>query len=210
MGNEVKWKWKKESKVEDRDSGLSKTKQPEQKQREDEPTQERNNDNHIEEVDPEEIQTEKMMWLDEKVSTLEKENQELKKNLEVMTTKVTLHENAFIEMANRFSVMENAITQIAERVEGQNTFNESMKTTMTLLVEEVKTHHGNFQEVAWVLQNHHQFIAKNGTASEEMAGNIRELIRDNEKKSMRRHPDERSTRTGTGPSAASNRTTSHH
>ena len=101
-----------------------------------------------------------------------------------MASKITLHENAFIEVANRFSVMENAITQIAERVEGQNTFNESMKTTMTLLVEEVKTHHGNFQEVAWVLQNHHQFIAKNGTVSEEMAGYIKELIRDNENKSL--------------------------
>ena len=35
-----------------------------------------------------------------------------------------------------------------------------------------------------MLQNHHQFIAKNGSASEEMAGYIRELIRDNENKSL--------------------------
>ena len=58
---------------------VGKPQQQEQQQRDDEPTQEHDDDDHIEEVDPQEIQTEKMMWLAENVSTLERENQELKR-----------------------------------------------------------------------------------------------------------------------------------
>ena len=45
-------------------------------------------------------------------------------------------------------------------------------------------HHGNFQEVAWVLQNHEQRIAINGVVSDRMTQLINDVIQDNQDKSL--------------------------
>ena len=52
------------------------------------------------------------------------------------------------------------------------------------LVNDVKTLHCNFQEVARVLQSDEQHIARNGAVSEEMARYINKLIKVNENKDM--------------------------
>ena len=58
---------------------------------------------------------------------------------------------------------------------------------MTSLVDEVNMHHGNFQEVALILQSHKQHVVGSGAVSEKMTQFINELIKDNENKSVERH-----------------------
>ena len=83
-----------------------------------------------------------------------------------MEAKATLQENTIKELVERYGMMEGAIKEIIEHIQRQNVFNTSAKTTMASLVEEVKTHHGNFQEVAWVLQNHENHIANSETVAQ--------------------------------------------
>ena len=108
----------------------------------------------------------------------------MEKTIREMATKIALHENTIVSVVDRFGEMEKAIAEIAGHVERQAHFNQSVSTTVSSLVEEVKMHHGNFQEVAWVLRSHDQFIAKNDAASEQMTQYINELIKDNENKSL--------------------------
>ena len=135
----------------------------------------------VDEVPPEEIQMERMMWLVERVTSLEKEKEEMKQKLLEMEAKMANQENTAKELVERFGVMGAAITRIAGHVEQQNIFNQSTKASLWQLVEEVTKHQGHLQEVVRVLQNHEQHIAKNGMASQEMAQYINALIEENAK-----------------------------
>ena len=136
------------------------------------------------EDDHEERETGQKLWLMEKVTSLEKENGELKKTLQEMGKKITSQERTMKEMEQRFIRVETAITQIAEHARHQILFNESTKTSLAELVQEVQKHRDNFHEVVRVLENHEKHILKNGTASEEMAQSINALIQDSQNKNM--------------------------
>ena len=62
------------------------------------------------EVDPQEIETGQKMWLSEKVTTLEKENAELKSALQEMETRLAFHENMMRQADERCTRLEAAIT----------------------------------------------------------------------------------------------------
>ena len=138
----------------------------------------------VEEVTPDELHTERMMWLTEKATTLENEKEELKRVIRDMEAKIALQENKINDIVARNLIMENANTQIAERIWQQNAFNESARTSVAGGVEEIKKHKERFQELVRVLQNHEQHIAANGVASHEMAQYINALAHDNENKNL--------------------------
>ena len=101
-----------------------------------------------------------------------------------MEAKATLNENTIKGLMDRCGMMERAIKEIIEHIQHQNVFNESAKTTMTSLVEEVKTHHCNFQEVAWVLQNHENHISNSETVAQQKTSYINALISDSENRGL--------------------------
>lgn len=118
----------------------------------------------------------------EKVIALTKENEEMKK-INEMETKIALQQKTEKELAQHVMI-EIAITKIAGHVQRQNTFNESTKTALDGLVEEVKKHQDLFQETVRVLLSHEQHIMKTGTASQEMARYINALIQEDKKKRL--------------------------
>ena len=136
------------------------------------------------EDDPEEVETGQTMWLVEKVTSLENQNEELKRALQEMETRLALQENAARQSDERFVRMEAAITQIAEIVQEQNNAIEGTKALTISLAEEVTTHRDNFQKVAMVMQVHEQHIVRSGTMTQEMAQYINALVQDNEQKSL--------------------------
>ena len=130
------------------------------------------------EVDPGEVDTGKPMWLAEKVTSLEKENGELKKALREMEEKIDLQGKMIVEMAQRHGAIEIAITQIWEQVRRQDTFNEGVRASFTSLAEDFGKHQNNFGDVVRILQTHEEHIVKTGAASQEMAQYINALIRE--------------------------------
>mgnify|MGYP004662545421 CR=1 FL=1 len=136
----------------------------------------------VDEVTQDEIQTEKMMWLVEKATSLEDENKELKRALQEMEAKLALQENAVKGVAERQLAVEAAISYFAEHIQRQDVFNESTRSSINGLVEEVKKHQDEFRQMATILQTHQQHIARTGTVSQEMAQYINALIEENEKK----------------------------
>ena len=136
------------------------------------------------EVDPQEIETGQKMWLSEKVTTLERENAELKKALQEMETRLSTQENLARQAEERCARLEASITEIVEQVQRQNLFNEGVRASFTSLGEEVKKHQDNFREVARIFQAHEEYIVKTGTAYQEMAQNINALVRDSENKTV--------------------------
>ena len=137
------------------------------------------------EVDPQEIETGQKMWLSEKVTTLEKENAELRKELQEMEMRLAAQENVARQAEERLARMEAAITQIADFVQQQNAAIESSRALTSSLVEEVNTHRENFQKVGMIMQIHEQHIVQSGAFTQEMAQFVNALIRENEQKSMR-------------------------
>ena len=117
-----------------------------------------------EEEDDEEKERERQekMWMMERITTLSRENEEMKRMMEVMEAKIAQQERMEKEMRERQLMMEAAITQIAQHTQQQNVFNESTKTTLNGLVEEVKKHQDLFQETVRVLQNHEQQVVRSG------------------------------------------------
>ena len=85
----------------------------------------------VEEVTPDENNTERMMWLTEKATTLENEKEELKRTIQAMEAKIEFQENAIKHVEDRLLIVENAITQIAEHIQKQNAFNESSRSSVT-------------------------------------------------------------------------------
>ena len=124
------------------------------------------------------------MWLSEKVTTLEKENGDLKRVLQEMEAKIELQERTIAEMAQRHGAMETAIVLIAEQVQRHISFNEGVRASFTSLAEEVGKHQNNFQEVARIFQAHEEHIVKTGAATQEMAQYINALIKENENKTV--------------------------
>ena len=136
----------------------------------------------VEEVPPEEIQTERMMWLAERATSLEKENEGMKRVIGEMEAKIALQENTLNEMVERHIKEESAIAFIADHIQRQDVFNESAKSCINGLVDEVKNHQDSFRGMATILQIHEQHITQNGAVSQQMAQYVNALIEENEKK----------------------------
>ena len=125
------------------------------------------------------------MWLSQKVTTLEMENEELKRELQEIGTKLSLQDTTTRGVEERCAKLETAIIQIAEVVQQQNAAIESSRALMNNLVEEVNTHRDNFQKVGMIMQVHEQYIVRSGVVTQEMAQYVNALIRENEEKSLR-------------------------
>ena len=136
------------------------------------------------EVDQAEVETGKKMCLSQKVTSLEKENGELKRALQEMEAKNELQGRMIAEMAQRHGAIETAIAQIAEQLQRQMSFNEGVRASFTSLAEEVGKHQNNFREVARIFQAHEEHIVKTGAATQEMAQSINALIQENATKTM--------------------------
>ena len=132
------------------------------------------------EDDPEEVETGQKMWLVEKVTSLENQNEELKRALQEMATRLALQENAARQSDERFVRMEAAITRIAEIVQEQNNAIEGSKALTISLAEEVTTHRDNFQKVAMVMQVHEQHIVLSGVVTRGMAQYVNALIQEDQ------------------------------
>ena len=77
----------------------------------------------VEEVTPDEINTERMMWLTEKATTIENEKEEMKRVIRDMEAKIAFQENTIKDIVARHLIVENAITQIVEHIQQQTAFN---------------------------------------------------------------------------------------
>ena len=125
-----------------------------------------------------------MTGFDERITSLEKENADLKRALQEMERMMAIQDSTTKEMAQQLSMVKTALREIAEHTQRQILFNESAKTTMAELVQEVQKHQNNFLEVVRVLENHEQHILKNGTASDEMGQYINALVQDSQNKNV--------------------------
>ena len=139
----------------------------------------------LSEEDPEERETREKMWLAEKVTSLEKENEELKASLQAIETRLATQENLARQADERCVRLEAAITQIADFIQQQNASIESSRALMNGLVEEVKAHQDNFQKLGKVMQVHERHIVQSGTITQEMAQYINALVQENEQKNLR-------------------------
>ena len=70
----------------------------------------------MDEDTPEEVEAAKRMRLNEKVTSLEKENEEIRTKIQQLEERLALHERAAIETSERCGVLEAAITKIAEHI----------------------------------------------------------------------------------------------
>ena len=125
------------------------------------------------------------MWLAEKVTTLEKENEELKGALREMETRLATQENMARQADERCARLEAAITQIVDFVQQQNTTIENSRVLMNSLVEDVRIHHDNFEKLGLILHVHEQHIVQSGAVTQEMAQFMNALIQENQQKSLR-------------------------
>ena len=73
--------------------------------------------NWVEEVPLEEIQTERMMWLAERVTSIENENEGMKGIIQETETKILLKENAMKETVERHLKEEAAIAYIVDHIQ---------------------------------------------------------------------------------------------
>ena len=121
----------------------------------------------MEEVRPDDVQTEGAMWVSERITVLQNENEELKKTVQEMVAKIELQQRMIFELGGRVGEMQKAIAKIAEHVQHQNVFNQSAKTSIDEVVEEVQAHQRNFQEVAKARQNHEQHIVNSGPVAQQ-------------------------------------------
>ena len=131
---------------------------------------------------PEERNAMHMMALVERITTLERENGELKGRIQEMEAKTALQENAINEVVGRCGVIEAALMEIVQHARQQEVFNGSVRTSIDGLETQVKIHQNNIEEVVRVLQAHETHIVKNGSAASEMAQFINALALENEKK----------------------------
>ena len=106
----------------------------------------------MQEDTPEERDTMQMMALVEPITTLERENVELKRVIQEMEAKTALQENAVKEVVDRCSVIEAALMEIVQHARQLEVFNGSVRASIDRLETQVKTHQNNFDEVVRVLQ----------------------------------------------------------
>ena len=133
----------------------------------DEPTVEENDG--MQQDTAEEIEAMNKMWLMEKVKELEKENGEMKAKIQELEAKIAQQAVATSGVVAFHPAIQSAILEIAEHVQRQIEFNESTRTSIAGMVQEVKKHQEYFQEVVRVLKNHEQHIANQGLARQETA-----------------------------------------
>ena len=133
---------------------------------------------------PEEIETRNKMWLMEKVTELENENERLKAKIQEMEARIAQQEEATKGVAVNNAVILNAVTEITEHIKQQIVFNENTKTSIAGLVQEDQKHQDCFMEVVRVLANPEQHILQNGAASQEMAQYVNVLIQDSQSQTM--------------------------
>ena len=81
--------------------------------------------------------------------------------------------------------METAIIRIAEVVQQQNTAIGSSRSMMSSIVEEVKAHRDNFQNVGMIIRVREQDIVRSGVVTQEMAQYVNAFIRENGEKSLK-------------------------
>ena len=125
-----------------------------------------------------------MMALVERITTLERENGELKRVIQEMEAKAPLQENAIKEVTGRCSVIEAATMEIVQHVRQQEIFNGSVRASIDGLESQVNTQQTNFDEVVRVLQAHETHCVKTGSAASDMAQFINALAQENEKKTL--------------------------
>ena len=82
------------------------------------------------------------------------------------------------------AVLQNAITEIVERVKKRIVFDESTETSIAGLVQQDQKHRECFMEVVRVLQSHEKHILQNGAASQEMAQYVNVLLQDTRSQTM--------------------------
>ena len=90
----------------------------------------------------------------EKATSLEKENEGMKRIIGEMKAKIALQENTLKEVVERHSKVEAAIAFIADHIQRQDVFNESAKSCINGLVDEVKNHQDSFRGLATIIQIH--------------------------------------------------------
>ena len=130
---------------------------------------------------PDEIEAMNKMWLVEKVKELEKENGEMKAKIQELEAMIAQQAEATSGVVAFHGAIQSAITQIAEHVQRQIVFNESTRSSIAGMVQEVEKHQEYFQEVVRVLKNHEQHIANQGLARQETAQYLNVLAQENEK-----------------------------
>ena len=64
------------------------------------------------------------MWMSEKITSLEKENTELKRALQEIETRLALQENVARQADERYTRLEASMTVIVGHVQRHDTFNE--------------------------------------------------------------------------------------
>ena len=129
----------------------------------------------------EEVEAMNKMWLMEKVKELEKENGEMKATIQELEAKIARQAEATSGVVAFHPAIQSAITAIAEHIRQQIMFNESTRSSIAGMVQEVEKHQEYFQEVVRVLKNHEQHIANQGVARQETAQYLNVLAQENEK-----------------------------
>ena len=132
---------------------------------------------------PEEVEAAKM-WLDEKVTSLEKEKEEMMAMIQQMEERLALHKRASWRHLIGVVFWRLRSPRSHNTSNGPYLFNKSTNSSISALVGEVKAHQSQFQEMAKILQSHEQHIANGGAASQEMAQYINALVQEIEKKSL--------------------------
>ena len=83
------------------------------------------------------------MWLIDKVTSLERENEEMKA-IQEMATRLTLQENMLKRYVDLQGVFNSAVTWICESVQRLNAFTESSTPIINGLVRDVQKHQDTF------------------------------------------------------------------
>ena len=138
----------------------------------------------VEEAPADQNQTGRMMWLVEKVTSLQKESEEKERRIQELEAQTALLLRASQENAEKQTAVERAFREIAQLVQGQATFNESTQRSIACLEKQVKIHLDNIHEVVRILQVHEQHIVNTGAVTQGIALNAVELSKDNEKNRM--------------------------
>ena len=114
--------------------------QPQQPKEDGEPAAEKTEVVVLEEDTPEEIEAMHKMWLIDKVTSRERENEEMKKALQEMTTRLKLQENMLKQFVELQRVLDSAVTRACESVQRLNAFTESASEAINGLAGEVQKH----------------------------------------------------------------------
>ena len=105
------------------------------------------------------------MWPMDKVTSLGRENEEMKKALQEMATRVQLQEDLLKRYVELQGVLDSAVTRCCESVQRLNAFTESASAAINGLAGEAQKHQDTFREVGRILLNREEHIHQTGVAS---------------------------------------------